>query len=258
MDFTDNFKEAQDLRNQGKSELAYQKYLTISKVGGITPAKRAEALHMAAVSIKEARGYTKSTECFQKAKEAYQSLEDNFNLARATRDFADQLFDQAQYSEANKEFKLSEEALQNLNNSSDQSSDLGELAMTQVKYALSLEYTNELDSLDKVDQKLDLAIQNVRKSTNLFYLSTAYLLASKIFKKRAHYTIAIDYLTSAYGAISLTKEPFAKRRAEILTSLSLMFDKIDNSKMAKEVKKSAEVYLNELDEETRKKLESEE
>jgi len=37
-----------------------------------------------------------------------------------------------------------------------------------------------------------------------------------------------------------------------------MFDKIDNSKMAKEVKKSAEVYLNELDEETRKKLESEE
>ena len=245
MDFTENFKEAQDLRNQGKSELAYQKYLTISKVGGITPAKRAEALHMAAVSIKEARGYTKSTECFQKAKEAYQSLEDDF-----------QLFDQAQYSEANKEFKLSEEVLQNLNNSSDQSSDLGELAMTQVKYALSLEYTNELDSLDKADQKLDLAIQNVRKSENLFYLSTAYLLAAKIFKKRAHYTIAIDYLTSAYGTINLTEEPFAKRRTEILTELSLMFERIDNSKISKVIKKSAEVYLNELDEETRKKLEA--
>jgi tetratricopeptide (TPR) repeat protein len=256
MDFTDNFKEAQNLRNQGKSELAYQRYLTISKVGGITPAKRAEALHMAAVSIKEARGYTKSTECFQKAKEAYQSLENNFNLARVTRDFADQLFDQAQYSEANKEFKLSEEVLQNLNNSSDQSSDLGELAMTQVKYALSLEYTNELDSLEKVDQKLDLAIQNVRKSTNLFYLSTAYFLAAKIFKKRAHYTIAIDYLTSAYGTINLTEEPFTKKRAEILIELSLMFERIDNSKISKVIKKSAEVYLNELDEETRKKLEA--
>ena len=164
MDFTENFKEAQNLRNQGKSELAYQKYLTISKVGGITPAKRAEALHMAAVSIKEARGYTKSTECFQKAKEAYQSLEDDFNLARVARDFGSQLFDQAQYSEANKEFKLSEEALKD----SDKSLDLGEQAMTQIKYALSLEYTNELDSLDKADQKLDLAIQNVRKSTNVF------------------------------------------------------------------------------------------
>ena len=254
MDFTENFKEAQDLRNQGKSELAYQKYLTISKVGGITPAKRAEALHMAAVSIKEARGYTKSTECFQKAKEAYQSLEDNFNLARVARDFGSQLFDQAQYSEANKEFKLSEEALKD----SDKSLDLGELAMTQIKYALSLEYTNELDSLDKADQKLDLAIQNVRKSENLFYLSTAYFLAAKIFKKRAHYTIAIDYLTSAYGAINLTEEPFAKRRTEILTELSLMFERIDNSKISKVIKKSAEVYLNELDEETRKKLESEE
>jgi tetratricopeptide (TPR) repeat protein len=254
MDFTENFKEAQDLRNQGKSELAYQKYLTISKVGGITPAKRAEALHMAAVSIKEARGYTKSTECFQKAKEAYQSLEDDFNLARVARDFGSQLFDQAQYSEANKEFKLSEEALKD----SDKSLDLGELAMTQIKYALSLEYTNELDSLDKADQKLDLAIQNVRKSENLFYLSTAYFLAAKIFKKRAHYTIAIDYLTSAYGAINLTEEPFAKRRTEILTELSLMFERIDNSKISKVIKKSAEVYLNELDEETRKKLESEE
>ena len=254
MDFTENFKEAQDLRNQGKSELAYQKYLTISKVGGITPAKRAEALHMAAVSMKEARGYTKSTECFQKAKEAYQSLEDDFNLARVARDFGSQLFDQAQYSEANKEFKLSEEALKD----SDKSLDLGELAMTQVKYALSLEYTNELDSLDKADQKLDLAIQNVRKSENLFYLSTAYFLAAKIFKKRAHYTIAIDYLTSAYGAINLTEEPFAKRRTEILTELSLMFERIDNSKISKVIKKSAEVYLNELDEETRKKLESEE
>ncbi len=254
MDFTENFKEAQDLRNQGKSELAYQKYLTISKVGGITPAKRAEALHMAAVSMKEARGYTKSTECFQKAKEAYQSLEDDFNLARVARDFGSQLFDQAQYSEANKEFKLSEEALKD----SDKSLDLGELAMTQIKYALSLEYTNELDSLDKADQKLDLAIQNVRKSENLFYLSTAYFLAAKIFKKRAHYTIAIDYLTSAYGAINLTEEPFAKRRTEILTELSLMFERIDNSKISKVIKKSAEVYLNELDEETRKKLESEE
>lgn len=254
MDFTDNFKEAQDLRNQGKSELAYEKYLTISKVGGISPKKRAEALHMAAVSIKEARGYTKSTECFQKAKEAYQSLEDNFNLARVARDFGSQLFDQAQYSEANKEFKLSEEALKD----SDKSLDLGELAMTQIKYALSLEYTNELDSLEKVDQKLDLAIQNVRKSENLFYLSTAYFLAAKIFKKRAHYTIAIDYLTSAYGAINLTEEPFAKRRTEILTELSLMFERIDNSKISKVIKKSAEVYLNELDEETRKKLESEE
>ena len=252
MDFTENFKEAQDLRNQGKSELAYQKYLTISKVGGITPAKRAEALHMAAVSIKEARGYTKSTECFQKAKEAYQSLEDDFNLARVARDFGSQLFDQAQYSEANKEFKLSEEALKD----SDKSLDLGELAMTQIKYALSLEYTNELDSLDKADQKLDLAIQNVRKSENLFYLSTAYFLAAKIFKKRAHYTIAIDYLTSAYGAINLTEEPFAKRRTEILTELSLMFERIDNSKISKVIKKSAEVYLNELDEETRKKLEA--
>ena len=254
MDFTENFKEAQDLRNQGKSELAYQKYLTISKVGGITPAKRAEALHMAAVSIKEARGYTKSTECFQKAKEAYQSLEDNFNLARVARDFGSQLFDQAQYSEANKEFKLSEEALKD----SDKSLDLGELAMTQIKYALSLEYTNELDSLDKADQKLDLAIQNVRKSENLFYLSTAYFLAAKIFKKRAHYTIAIDYLTSAYGTINLTEEPFTKKRAEILIELSLMFERIDNSKISKVIKKSAEVYLNELDEETRKKLESEE
>jgi hypothetical protein len=130
--------------------------------------------------------------------------------------------------------------------------------MTQVKYALSLEYTNELDSLDKADQKLDLAIQNVRKSENLFYLSTAYFLAAKIFKKRAHYTIAIDYLTSAYGAINLTEEPFAKRRTEILTELSLMFERIDNSKISKVIKKSAEVYLNELDEETRKKLESEE
>jgi hypothetical protein len=37
-----------------------------------------------------------------------------------------------------------------------------------------------------------------------------------------------------------------------------MFERIDNSKISKVIKKSAEVYLNELDEETRKKLESEE
>lgn len=235
------YKEAEALRNVGRSLEAASEYIKIAEVIGDSNI-RAEGYHMAATSLKEARRYKEAKENFEKAIEIYKDI-NKFNLARALRDFADQLTDEGKLEEAGSNFKKSEELLKN--------EDIGELAITQIKYAACLQLSGDPTS---ASSKLSLALSNVKKSSNPFYLATAYFYASKVFMERQDYTAALDLLMSALGALELDEHSHGKRRAEIALAIESCLKELGNLELASKASQKALYHLESLDEATRKKV----
>ncbi len=236
--------KADQLRNQGQSLKAAESYLQIaesSKLGDLNLS--AAAFHMAAVSLKEAQDYARSTKYFEQAAEIYQALSNKADLARVYRDFADLFHDQKDFEAARLRFEQSEELLSD--------GDPGELAMTQIKLAMTL----SLMSREKdADAKMSSALNNVKKSSNPFYLATAYANMGKILINKKHFSEALDYLMGALGALGLESDLHHKRRAEILLAVQKCYQDLDNQPLAGLARAQANEHLGEMDSATKVKV----
>jgi len=237
------FAEADKLRNQGQSLEAAKKYQAIAESSD-DPQTIGAALHMSAVCLNQAGDHTSAEECFSKAEQHYNNLDDRFNLARVHRDHGNCLMAQSKLPEAR-------EALTDSIQGFKHSKDDGELAMTQAKLAALLAKQNEQADAQAMAYE---AIQNANKSTNKFYVATAYKEASRVYFLNKKYESMLDCLYAALGALELEEDPHARIHAELYLSLSFAYQQLENTDLSEATNVKAEEYLKQLDEESANRI----
>lgn len=238
-------KEADRLRNQGKSLEAANKYLEVANDTDDDNLKCA-AIHMAAVSLNQAGQHQESEKYFKRAVELYESLQDEYNFARVLRDFGTSKLNQQDYKTAQDLLNQSITILKN-------TKDWGELAMTQSKFAVTLA------RLDKTSDSENLAyeaITNANKSKNSFYVATAYGEAGRVYFINNKPEFMLDCLYSAIGALQLENDPHTKRHAELYLGLVWAYNKLNNKELAQTAQLKGEENLKQLDKETADRIKS--
>lgn len=236
----DIFQKATELRNQGQSLKAAEEYLRISQLPEVG-ARKGEALHMAAVSKSQSGQHEGLDQLFKQAKEFYKN--DKPNLARVLRDEGIFKLNKQEFESAKKLLQESSEFLQN--------SDVGELAMSQSKLAVVLA---KLKQESEAQELCYQAIQSANKSSNSFYVATAYADAGRVFFILQKPEFMPDCLLAALGALSLESDPHTKRKAELYLGLNWAYKRINNLDLARKAESLANQNLQQLDEPTAERI----
>jgi tetratricopeptide (TPR) repeat protein len=241
---TDIFKEADKLRNQGKSLEAAKKYLELTKIT-LSDYQKAAAYHMAGVSFSQSGSeINKAESCFENATKYYKSFKDSLNLARVIRDRGILKLNTSDFKSAKDLLEESVKLLESLNTPE-------ELAMSQAKLAVVFA---KLKKSEEASRLAVGAVLNANKSDNTFYIATAYQEFARVEFLNQKFEAMLAPLYSALGALMLESDPHAKRHAELYLSLNLAYSKLDNQSLAEKTLHLAETYLKELDKQTAERI----
>lgn len=237
------FAEADKLRNRGQSLEAAKKYQEIS-LGSDDQQIVGAALHMSAVCLNQAGDHLSAEEYFLKAEEHYKDLKDTFNLARVQRDHGNCLMAQNKIEDA-------KDALTSSINGFKDTEDFGELAMSQSKLAAVLAKSGQGSEAESLAYQ---AIQNSNKSSNKFYIATAYKEAGRVYFLNKKYEAMLDCLYASLGALELEEDTHARIHAELYLSLSYAYKQLNNLELSDITSAKAEEYLKQLDRESTERI----
>lgn len=129
--------------------------------------------------------------------------------------------------------------------------DYGELAMSQSKLAAVLAKAGKASEAEELAYQ---GVLNANKSSNIFYIATAYQEAGRVHFISNKPELIPECLYAALGALKLEDDAHAKRHAELFLGLSWAYSKLGNKELSSQTKERGEECLKELDEATANRI----